>query len=167
MIPDDTDKLRLALRRRAMDLLARREHTRHELGNKLSVAFQKAEQDTQIVASLIPEVLDKLEQDKLLSDSRFTEAYVNGRLNRGYGPQYIRHGLRQKRVDGELSDNSLEQLDQQKWVEQLVILLRRRVNDEGLPQRGSKEYLKLQRFALSRGFTAAQWRDAEKLFRSP
>lgn len=187
MILEDPDKVRLALRRRAMDLLARREHSRHELGNKLSAAIrrsqqrlesqdlqensedqqQSAQQNAQMLGGLIAEVLDKLERDKLLSDSRFTESYVNGRINKGYGPLHIRHQLRQKQIDSALLDNNLEQLDQLQWIDQLSALIKRRVGDTGLPERGSKEYLKLQRFILSRGFTSSQWYEVEKRFKSP
>lgn len=173
MIQEDPDKIRLVLRRRAMDLLARREHTRHELSNKLSAAIKKSQlsssqhQHQQMLAELIAEVLDKLEQDKLLSDTRFAESYVNGRLNRGFGPLYIRHQLRQKQVDATLLDNNFDQLDPEQWIDQLYELIKRRVSDAGLPERGSKEYFKLQRFILSRGFTVSQWREVEKRFRSP
>ncbi|MDP2126215.1 MAG: regulatory protein RecX [Pseudohongiella sp.] len=165
MIQEDQNTVRLALRRRAMDLLARREHTRHELSKKLSAAFQRSEQE--ICPEVLTEVLDKLEQDKLLSDSRFTESYVNGRMSRGYGPLYIRHKLREKQVDGALLDHNLDQLDQEQWIEQLSALIRRRMGDAGLPAWGSKEHAKLQRFILSRGFTSAQWREVEKRFKSP
>lgn len=210
MIQQEPDKVRLALRRRAMDLLARREHTRHELSHKLTAAIKKSQQrlaaqnagaettgtettgaqstdelsrdqfikneeqqhlsthqHEQMFAGLISEVLDKLEQDKLLSDSRFTESYVNARLNRGYGPLFIRHQLRQKQVDSVLLDNNLEQLEHEQWIEQLSALIRRRVRDAAFPERGSKEYLKLQRFVLSRGFTSSQWQEVEKHLRSP
>jgi regulatory protein len=162
---EDQNKVRLALRRRAMDLLARREHTRHELSNKLTAAFHKSDQA--VCPELLSEVLDKLEQDKLLSDSRFTESYVNGRMSRGYGPLYIRHKLREKQVDDGLLNHNLGQLDHEQWIEQLSVLIRRRVGDAELPAWGSKEHAKLQRFILSRGFTAAQWREVEKRFRSP
>lgn len=203
MILDDPDKLRLALRRRAMDLLARREHTRYELKNKLAAGINKSKQnpvlmiasDTlpvnatgrvsdcseelaentrvlkqqheKMIAGLLTEVLDKLEQDKLLSDSRFTESYINGRLRKGYGPLYIRHQLHQKQVSAMHLEQSLEQLDQDTWMTQLSYVIKRRLGVADFPERGSKEYLKLQRFILSRGFTASQWREVEKRFRFP
>jgi regulatory protein len=185
---EEPEKIRQVLRRRAMDLLARREHTRHELSTKLTTSLKKSQrqriasdpqenvqedphneqlsiqQGERIFAQVLVEVLDKLEHDKLLSDSRFAESYVNGRINRGYGPVYIRHQLRQKRVDHELLDSNLEQLDQQQWIEQLSVLIKRRVGDAGLPARGSKEHSKLQRFILSRGYTVSQWCEVEKSF---
>lgn len=203
MIFDDPDKLRLALRRRAMDLLARREHTRYELKNKLAAGINKSKQnpvlmiasDTlpvnatgrvsdcseelaenagvlkqqheKMIAGLLTEVLDKLEQDKLLSDSRFTESYINGRLRKGYGPLYIRHQLQQKQVSATHLEQSLEQLDSDTWMTQLSDVIKRRLGVADFPERGSKEYLKLQRFILSRGFTASQWREVEKRFRFP
>ena len=45
-------------------------------------------------------MLDELEQENLLSDARYTEAYIRQRGARGYGPDRIRQELRQKGVDG-------------------------------------------------------------------
>lgn len=174
MIQDDPQKLRLALRRRAMDLLARREHSRHDLGNKLAAGLRRAQQrlesrevaDQQGEHALINEVLDKLELDNLLSDSRYTETYVSARLNKGYGPLYIRHQLRNKQVDAGLLDDTLQLHDSECWIDQLTDLIKRRTGISGLPERGSKDYLKLQRFVLSRGFTLSQWYEAESRARS-
>jgi regulatory protein len=79
-----------ACRRRAMDLLARREHSRLELERKL------AARDFGEV--LIGEVLDALEQDGLLSADRFAESFVAARYARGQGPRRIRRELAERGV---------------------------------------------------------------------
>jgi regulatory protein len=76
------------IRLKAMDLLARREHLRSELRRKLSRRFEDEAE--------IFRVLDQLEQDDLLSDQRFVEAYLLYRANRGYGPERIQEELRKK-----------------------------------------------------------------------
>jgi regulatory protein len=142
-------ELMLALRRRAMDYLARREHSRFELFNKLSDKFPEASVEQLEV------VLDQLVSDRLLSDERFVESYVRGRVGRGYGPLYIRFQLRQRRVAEELIESALAQEDAF-WVEALADVVRRKSGNSQLPVRGSTAWLKMQRFVQSRGFTVQQ-----------
>lgn len=144
-------ELTTALRRRAMDYLARREHSRFELQNKLREKFETPGD------ALIASVLDKLEADNLLSNTRFAESYVRSRISRGYGPMYIRHQLRQRQVDSVLVDQVLT-FDEQDWTDVLVDALAKKVAEA--PQRGSKQWLKLQRFSQSRGFTVAHFLSA-------
>lgn len=80
-----------AIRRTALDLLARREHSRLELLRKLKLRGALAEQ--------CEAVIDQLQEDGLLSDERFCEAYVHARVQRGYGPQRLSEELRERGVD--------------------------------------------------------------------
>lgn len=137
-------ELTTALRRRAMDYLARREHSRYELQCKLSEKFEQA--DDSVIAS----VLDKLEADNLLSDTRFAESYVRSRISRGYGPLYVRYHLRQRQVNSVLIDQALS-FDNRDWIDVLADALAKKSAD--VPERGSKMWFKLQRFSQSRGFT--------------
>jgi len=73
-----------------MDLLARREHSRTELSRKLRQRGAPSD--------MAESELDKLEEDGLLSDERFCEAYVHARSQRGYGPVRLREELRQRGV---------------------------------------------------------------------
>jgi regulatory protein len=68
-----------------MDLLARREHSAHELRQKL----EKREFDRDEIEL----ALEVLQQNNLQSDARFTESYVNHRTNAGLGPIKIAHEL--------------------------------------------------------------------------
>jgi regulatory protein len=80
-----------ACRRRAMDLLARREHSRRELERKLDArSFD---------AAVIHEVLDALEANGLLSAERFAESFVAARYARGQGPYRIRRELAERGID--------------------------------------------------------------------
>lgn len=144
-------ELTTALRRRAMDYLARREHSRYELQCKLREKFDTPS-DT-----LISSVLERLVADNLLSDTRFAESYVRARVSRGYGPFYIRHQLRQRQVDSVLIDQVLA-FDEQDWIDVLADALAKKVAD--VPERGSKQWLKLQRFSQSRGFTPSHYQAA-------
>jgi regulatory protein len=97
------------LRLQAMNLLARREHLRRELENKLSRRFG-SEFESEIHA-----VLDTLEEENLLSDVRFTHAYIRQRSAKGYGPERIRQELKQKGVAGNLLDDAMAAADVD-WV---------------------------------------------------
>ncbi len=77
-----------------MNLLARREHSYLELSNKL---LQR-----QYPADEIESTLHRLIEDGLLSNERFTEAYINMRRKRGFGPLRIENELRERGIDGQL-----------------------------------------------------------------
>lgn len=78
----------VAVRRTAMDLLARREHGRVELTRKLR---QRGATD-----DLIEPALDRLTEDGLLSEARYLESFISYRSNAGYGPARIREELTQR-----------------------------------------------------------------------
>lgn len=81
----DVEAERLAVRKRAMDLLARREHAYGELVSKLKKREHAAD-DIEIV-------LDELVDDGLLSDARYAEAIIASKARRGIGPVRIRAEL--------------------------------------------------------------------------
>lgn len=82
---------RPACRRRAMDLLARREHSRLELERKLGARDYEADE--------IAAALDQLEQDGLLSVERFARSFIESRYARGQGPYRIRRELAERGVE--------------------------------------------------------------------
>jgi regulatory protein len=86
-------------RKKAMDLLARREHSEQELRQKLETREYDADE--------IEDALHALKSDGLQSDLRFSESYVNHRVNAGLGPTKIRSELRQKGISDELADEFL------------------------------------------------------------
>lgn len=135
-------KLESSIRNKAMDLLARREHSEQELRQKLKTRAYDAD--------AIDEALQALKADRLQSDERFTESYVNHRFNAGVGPLKIRYELRQKGVSDELADVFLEPLSDQ-WDE---LMTRQRVRKFGatIPD-DYAERMKQARFLQNRGFS--------------
>ena len=125
-----------------MDLLARREHSAQELRQKL----KSREYD----ADAIDEVLQELISDRLQSDERFTEAYVNHRFNAGVGPLKIRYELRQKGISDLLADEFLEPLSD-RW-DQLMVQQRVRKYGEVIPA-DYAERMKQARFLQNKGFS--------------
>ena len=90
---DDRSNNPVEARKKAMDLLARREHARGELMDKLAKAgFER---------DAAAEALDSLAADGLQSDARFVENFVQSRVNQGKGPVRIRADLGQRGVRGE------------------------------------------------------------------
>ncbi|MBI5938213.1 MAG: recombination regulator RecX [Betaproteobacteria bacterium] len=85
----------LSLRERALNLLARREHSRAELARKLSPHGEADE---------IAALLDDLERRKQLSDARYAESLRHTRSGK-YGSRRLAHELREKGVgEGLIAD---------------------------------------------------------------
>jgi regulatory protein len=141
---DQARKVAVSLRRRAMDYLARREHSVSELRRKLTEKFP--ETDTQLLES----VLCSLQDDGLLSDQRFAESYVRARFNKGYGPQYILSHLKNAGVPDDISSQELC-IYENEWVLNLQKVVCKRFGSP-LPQPGTLAWAKLERFAQARGF---------------
>ncbi len=91
------------LRQKALDLLARREHSQLELKQKLIARdFDTAEVDA---------VIYKLASEHLQSDERFTENYIRSRARKDYGPIRIQQELRTKGIEAAIDFNN------QSWFE--------------------------------------------------
>ena len=74
---------------KALDLVSRREHSRHELRQKLKKRFPET-------IPIIEEALDKLVLNNILDDERFVEMYLNARARKGFGPNKIEMELYSK-----------------------------------------------------------------------
>ena len=83
-----------------MDLLARREHGRAELGRKLIAAGFDAD--------VAADALQQLSEEGLQSDRRFVESFVQSRINQGKGPLRIQADLGQRGVASGLIDDVLK-----------------------------------------------------------
>lgn len=94
--------------------------------------------------------------DGLQSDGRYADVFVNSRIARGYGAQWIRQALRQRGVAG--AEDSLKEID---WDEHILRVYTRKYRDMSVPT-DRPELASRQRFLLGRGFTGDQIR---RLFR--
>ena len=79
-----------AIRAKALELLARREHSRLELRQKLLQRGFPIER--------IEPVLDRLIEERLLDEGRYAELYACARADKGYGPLRIARELRERGV---------------------------------------------------------------------
>lgn len=131
---------------KALLYLSQREHSRHELDQKLAKCSEHAE--------MRQEVLDALVQQNLLSDERFTEQYIRMRARRGFGPQRIEQELRQRGVSCDLIEQSLQHADID-WDENTYAIWEKKFKT--MPD-DYKQRSKQMHFLQYRGFTTEQIR---------
>ncbi|WP_211829164.1 regulatory protein RecX [Kistimonas asteriae] len=129
------------LRRAAMDLLSRREHSRKELWQKLRNRAETPE--------MLEVVLGTLEADRLLSDERFAESFVRSRVSRGLGPTRIKQELLQKGIAADLVSMQLEAFDED-WLQQAQDVNVKKFGTT--PVKDPKEKAKRVRYLQYRGF---------------
>ena len=127
----------------AVRLLARRDHSRLELANKLTQrGFDEAEVEAEI---------ERLITSGLLDDGRFAELFVEQRMRRGDGPVKIRAALGERGVTSGLIDSALEPLAEE-WPECARAVLHKRFGDSHAGDR--REQARRVRFLQGRGFPA-------------
>ncbi|MDW8469960.1 MAG: RecX family transcriptional regulator [Burkholderiales bacterium] len=126
-----------ALRRRALALLARREHSRAELAARLA---PEAASPAALAA-----LLDELERGGLLSDERYAEVRAR-RLARKYGAARIREELRAKGVPAPL----VERFAAGDELARARAVLARRYRGQAATR---EERARRARFLLGRGFS--------------
>jgi regulatory protein len=129
----------------ALRLLARREHSCFELRRKL--------QARDCTAESIEPVLQKLVEQNLLSDARFTEVYIRSRIAKGYGPVRIAAELTQRGIDEELIAEYLDPRAED-WLQQAHAVRQKRFG-----KKVSKDFAERARemhFLQYRGFTIEQ-----------
>lgn len=143
-LPDTQPK---EVRRKAMDLLARREHSVAELRRKLLAKGY--------APLTVDEQLQNLEQENLLSDRRFTESYVNFRSKKGFGPLRIEQELKEKGISSELQQ---EYLDNKDYWRNIAKEVREKRFGSTVPK-DYKDKAKQLRFLQYRGFGHEQLRD--------
>ena len=139
-----------ACKRTAVELLARREHSRLELERKLATrGFPEA---------VIAPALDALEHSGVLVATRFTESFIRSRVAKGQGPARIRAELAERGV-GDAAE--LLRGGDVDWLAAARAVRRKRFGAE--PPRDFRERAKQARFLQYRGFTADQVRAALEL----
>ncbi|PBQ00880.1 recombination regulator RecX [Pseudomonas congelans] len=131
----------VAVRRTAMDLLARREHGRVELTRKLRQRGAPPE--------LIDAALDRLVEEGLLSESRYLESFVSYRARSGYGPVRIREELGQRGLQRSDIEQALRECGVD-WQEKLHELWQRKF--AGALPVDARERAKQGRFLSYRGY---------------
>jgi regulatory protein len=141
--PEKKEKAKPSAYAKALGLLARREHSRRELGMKLGRGgFDRTE-----TADAVARLGDEGYQD----DARFGEMLVRSRIGQGYGPMRIRAELKSKGIAEQEVRRLLEEAEAD-WTVIAGNLLERRY---GRPSADPAERVRRAQFLLRRGFTAA------------
>lgn len=142
-----SDKEILTLvRRAAMNLLARREHSASELRQKLAQRFKE-------YPGQVRQIINDLADNGLQSDERFTESFINHRAGKGYGAGRILRELEQKGIDESLAGRLLTQADIN-WLDILQKQYEKKYR--AVPPQSPEEKAQYIRFFLYRGFSHSQ-----------
>lgn len=132
-----------SLRNSALGLLARREHSSRELTQKLRRSGATAE--------LLSSVTDRLEENGLLSNARYAQQRLAGRIAQGYGPRYIDAELRMMGISAELLAEAYAEA-QPDWLSLCHNAAQRKAGSAPL---STAERAKLWRQLAQRGFEMA------------
>ena len=142
----DSEVTAVDVSRAAMDLLARREHSRQELQRKLARRFA-------VDAEVIFSVINQLTQEGLQSDQRLAEALLRYRSNRGQGPLKIKAEMREKCIESDLIEQIFDEANID-WFDLALRVLEKRYGDGSAVD--ASERAKRTRFLQQRGFSFDQ-----------
>ncbi|MEQ8514126.1 MAG: regulatory protein RecX [Chromatocurvus sp.] len=131
------------VRRSAMDLLARREHSVFELERKLLRRYPR---------DLIQTAVARLADEGLQSDERFAESYLRQRVGRGYGPLRIQRELQERGVDDVLAESTLA-TSGWNWQDVAEQALTKKFGAMPPSSLALAEKARILRFAAYRGFS--------------
>ena len=126
-------------------LCAQAEHCQQEMRDKMRRWELDETVQNRIVARLVKE--------RYVDDERYARAFVKDKIRYNkWGRRKVQQALWQKRIDADIQQRVLDEIDEKEYLDVLRPLLKqkrksiRAANDYELNQ-------KLARFALSRGFT--------------
>lgn len=131
----------------ACRLLARREYSEGELRRKLRIKWPDSDE--------IDAVIGRLLDEGLLSDQRYSAAFIRSRVEKLQGPRKIRAELARRAVPGEVAEQCLEAAAVD-WRDLASQWLARQSGISNDYQMRAKYYRRL----VSRGFTHDQAMDA-------
>ena len=129
------------IRKKLLDLLSRREHSKYELLTKLKLRVESK--------SSLEDEINKLSEENLQSDLRFSESYIRSRYNSGFGPIRIKYDLSVRRVKESVVLNAFNEIDLD-WVEKLK---KEKIKKYGnSSSENMQELSKRIKFFIQRGF---------------
>ena len=93
--------------------------------------------------------MNKLSEEKLQSDLRFSESYIRSRYNSGFGPTRIKYDLSSRKVNDSIIINAFDQADLN-WTEKLK---KENTKKYGVDKsKNMQELSKRIKFFVQRGF---------------
>ncbi len=130
----------------ALGLLARREHSKRELVQKLRA--RDCPED------IITHVIDRLAMDGMQSDDRFAESFVRSRIEKGSGPIKMRAEMMARGLDEKVINKALESYTD--WWHDMAMEVYRKKFGEGPAPEDFAERARQAGFLQQRGFTSEQ-----------
>ena len=126
-------------------LCAQAEHCQQEMRDKM----RRWELDETVQNRII----DRLIKERYVDDERYARAFVKDKIRYNkWGRRKVQQGLWQKRIDADIQQRVLDEIDEKEYLDILRPLLKQKRKSI----RAANDYeqnQKLARFALSRGFT--------------
>ena len=126
-------------------LCAQAEHCQQEMRDKM----RRWELDE----SVQNRIIDRLIKERYVDDERYARAFVKDKIRYNkWGRRKVQQGLWQKRIDADIQQRVLDEIDEKEYLDILRPLLKQKRKNI----RAASDYelnQKLARFALSRGFT--------------
>lgn len=126
-------------------LCAQAEHCQQEMRDKMKRWEMAPEVQERVIARLIKE--------RYIDDERYARAFVKDKIRYNkWGRRKVQQGLWMKRIDDDIQQRVLDEIDNEEYLNVLIPLLKQKrktihaASDYELNQ-------KLVRFALGRGFT--------------
>ena len=126
-------------------LCAQAEHCQQEMRDKM----RRWELDE----SVQNRIIDRLIKERYVDDERYARAFVKDKIRYNkWGRRKVQQGLWQKRINADIQQRVLDEIDEKEYLDILRPLLKQKRKNI----RAASDYelnQKLARFALSRGFT--------------
>ena len=126
-------------------LCAQAEHCQQEMRDKM----RRWELDE----SVQNRIIDRLINERYVDDERYARAFVKDKIRYNkWGRRKVQQALWQKRIDADIQQRVLDEIDEKEFLDVLRPLLKQKRKSI----RAASDYelnQKLARFALSRGFT--------------
>ena len=135
----------------ALEHLARREHTRFTLREKL---MQKG-----FLHQSVEAVLDSLIEQGFLNEERFCEAFIQKRIRQGYGPIKITAECHQYGINNDIIFSQLPQ-EEDFWLDAIQKILLKKFR----PSQLRKEQLRQIRYFQYRGVKLHQIKASLKIY---
>jgi len=126
-------------------LCAKSEHSQHDMLEKMRRWEMSEEAQARVMQRLISE--------RYVDDERYARAFVKDKIRYNkWGRRKVEQGLWQKRIDDNIRQQVLDEVDEEEYLSVLRPLLKQKRRST----KAESDYemnRKLVRFALSRGFT--------------
>ena len=116
-----TDDERIKAKRRAMYILAQRDHSKKELSDKLIKNYPE---------DLCRLVVDLMCEHGLIDVEKYSEKLYRAYINKGWGKSKIRFELRRKGLPDSLISQQEEEYDTEDFIDEIIRLVNKKYADK-------------------------------------